>query len=185
MGRVATFALAAAIAAAAPARGVDSPPARAAVRLCVSLDAPAEEALAGCRSAVALGLHPDWSRAIRVYLARRLAALGRWDDAIATYRELGAQQPTEAEWPFRIGVALLLGADRAPAAEAALREALALDPQRADAWALLGAALAAQQRNPEALPAFGRSRDLDPSYLEARPALIAVEVAARSGTVWP
>lgn len=169
----------------APAGGPDSLEARAAVRLCLSLEAPADDSLSGCRQALALGLHAEWALKLRLYLTRRLAALGRWDEVIGLYAELSRVRPEEAEWPLRLGSALFFGSDRRSEAEAAFREALRRDPGQAGAWALLGAALAAQGRNVDALAAFARERAIDPRYLDSRPALLEIESAARSGTAWP
>lgn len=156
----------------------DSPEARAAVRLCLSLEAPAEESLAACRQAA--GTLP-----IRAFLARRLAALGRWDEAIEIYGALATERPREAEWPVRLGAALLFGAGKPAEAEAALREALRRNSASADAWALLGCALAARRQYAEAVSALERTQSLDPGYLQVRPALAEVLAAARRGESWP
>lgn len=160
------------------------PEARAALRLCLSLEAPDEESLSGCRQA-ALGLPAAWSTPVRAYLARRLAALLRWDEAIQTYRELADERPGEAEWPRRLGSALLFRSGRAAEAEAAFREALRRDGARAETWALLGCALAARGQHAEAVSAFERAEALDAEHLGLRPGLAEVFAAARRGESWP
>jgi len=163
----------------------ESPEARAAVRLCMSLEAPAAESLAACRQAAAASLPPGWSATIRGYLARRLAAQAGWGEVIEIYRALSAERPSEAEWPRRLGAALLFGSGRPSEAEAALREALRRDGAGAPTWALLGCALAARGRHSEAVSAFERAQALDAEYLQVRPALLAVLAAARRGASWP
>lgn len=167
------------------ATAAESPEARAAVRLCLSLEAPAEESLAACRQAAALGLPAAGAAPIRAFLARRLAALGRWDEVIEIYGALAALRPREPEWPVRLGAALLFGAGKSVEAEPALREALRRDAGSADAWALLGCALAARRQYALAVSALERAQALDPGYLQVRPALAEVLAAARRGEGWP
>lgn len=176
---------AAALLALVTAGAAESPEARAALRLCLSLEVPAEESLAACRQAAALALPAPGTLPIRGFLARRLAALGRWDEVIEIYSRLAAERPREAEWPVRLGAALLFGAGKATEAEAALREALRRDGARADAWALLGCALAAQRKYADAVSALERAQSLDAGYLQVRPALAEVYAAARRGESWP
>jgi tetratricopeptide (TPR) repeat protein len=168
-----------------PAAMPASPEARFAVRLCMSLEAPAEESLLACRQAAAASLPAEWSATIRGYLARRLAAQARWEEVIEIYRALGGARPSEAEWPRRLGAALLFGAGRPSEAEAALREALRRNGGSAATWALLGCALAARGRAAEAASALERAQSLDGEYLQVRPALLAVLEAARRGESWP
>lgn len=167
------------------ATAAESPEARAAVRLCLSLEAPAEESLAACRQAAALGLPAGGAAPIRAFLARRLAALGRWDEVIEIYGALAALRPREADWQVRLGTALLFGAGKPVEAEAALREALRRDAGSADAWALLGCALAARRQYALAVSALERAQALDAGYLQVRPALALVLAAARRGESWP
>ncbi len=122
---------------------------------------------------------------VRAFLARRLAALGRWDEVTEIYSRLAAERPREAEWPVRLGAALLFGAGKPAEAETALREALRRGGASADAWALLGCALAAQRRYAEAVSALARAQALEAGYLQARPALAEVLAAARRGESWP
>lgn len=159
--------------------------ARLAVRECVRVDVPPAESLDACRAAAARGLPREWSAGIRVLLARRLGALGRWEEVADVYRELTEECPGEPEWPSRLAAALLYGLNRTEDAERAAREALARDGGRAEAWALLGAALAADGRVADSVAAFDRARELDAALLESRPALLEVEQAARSGSAWP
>jgi tetratricopeptide (TPR) repeat protein len=186
-GALLAFALAAGSVAAPaqPAALPAGPEARAAVRLCMSLESPAEESLVACRQAAAASLPAEWSATIRGYLARRLAAQAGWDEVIEIYRALSAERPGEAEWPRRLGAALLFGTGRPSEAEAALREALRRDDASAATWATLGCALATRGRHAEAVSAFERAQSKDGEYLQGRPALLAVLEAARRGESWP
>jgi Flp pilus assembly protein TadD len=185
------FALLAAAAAAAPAPPPPSAAAsasleaRAEARLCLSTEASADESLGACRQVAALGVRSDWAAPLRAFLARRLAALGRWDEVAEVYRALAEERPLEAEWPRRLGAALLLGLEKADEAEVALREALKRDAQDAEAWALLGCALTQRGQFAEAVAAFERATAKDAEYLQSRPALQEALAAARRGTAWP
>lgn len=169
----------------APQAAAPSLQARAAVRQCLSFEVAVPDSLAACRQAVAFGLPPEWSAQIRAYLARRLAALARWDEVIEIYRGLAAEQVGDAEWARRLGAALLFGAARTAEAETAFREALRRDDASAESWALLGCALAAMGHHPEAVSAFERAESLDADCLKARPGLAEVFEAARRGETWP
>jgi tetratricopeptide (TPR) repeat protein len=182
--RLALAAFVAAFAAALPAPQADAAEPRSAVRLCLSREAPAPESLAACREALST-VPAAKSVALRAYVARRLAAEARWDEVIVIHRVLADEQPADAEWPTRLGAALLLGAGRPAEAELALREALRRDAARAEAWGLLGGALASRQRYAEAVAALERAQSLDPGYLETRPALSELLAAARRGQGWP
>jgi Flp pilus assembly protein TadD len=177
--------LAAAATAHPPAAAAATIEARAAARLCLSIEAPPDESLAACRQVASLGLPADWSAPLRAYLARRLAALARWDEVAEVYRGLAADRPREAEWPRRLGAALLFGTERTDDAEAALREALRRDADDAEAWALLGCALTRRGQFAEAIAAFERAQANDADSLQSRPALKEALAAARRGAAWP
>ena len=178
--------LALALAEAAPLHAsVDGLEAKAQVRVCLSLSVERDVAIAGCRQALALGLSPDWAAAIRLYLARRLADAMRWDEVVEVYRALAESRPNDAEARLRLGHALLMGAGRGAEADAAYRQALALAPAGAAAWAGLGAALNAQARQAEAEAAFERALAIDPAFFETHEASRVVYEAARRREVWP
>ena len=159
--------------------------ARADVRSCQSLEAAEDESLAGCRRALARGLPPDWSSAVRIALARRLAALGLWEEVAFLYRQESDARPQSAEGPLRLGSTLLLGLARPEEAEPALKEALRRDPRSALAEALLGVALNALSRFTESAAAFARAAEIDPELFGSRPALVAVRAASEAGERWP
>jgi cytochrome c-type biogenesis protein CcmH/NrfG len=164
---------------------VAAAPPPAVVRQCLSLAAPPAESREACRQALAGARAGEWTIPVQTALIRLLAAEGRWDEVAAGYRALAELYPRDAEWPTRLGTALLLGAGQPAAAEAPLREALRRDPRRAEAWALLGSTLASLQRFSEAVTALERAQSLEPGLLDARPALLEVLAAARRGQSWP
>jgi tetratricopeptide (TPR) repeat protein len=162
-----------------------SPEARADVRACQSLEAAEDESLAACRRALARGLPADWSSAVRVTLARRLSALGLWEEVAFLYREESDAYPESGQGPLRLGSTLLLGLARPEEAESALREALRREPRLAMAEALLGTALNALSRFSESTAAFDRAAGLDPELFGSRPALAEVRAASQTGERWP
>ena len=157
----------------------------AAVRQCLSAAAPPEQSREACRQALAGALPAEWIIPVQTALIRLLAAEARWDEVVLGYRALAELYPRDAEWPTRLGAALLLGTGQPAEAEAPLREALRRDPRRAEAWALLGSTLASRQRFSEAVTALERAQSLEPGLLDARPALLEVLAAARRGQSWP
>ncbi len=159
--------------------------ARAEARSCQGLDLPEDESLAACRRALALGLPDDWSSAVRVTLARRLTALGLWEEVAFVYRQESDARPRSAQGPLRLGSTLLLGLARPDEAELALREALRREPRLAMAEALLGTALNALSRFSESAAAFGRAGEIDPDLFGVRPALAEVRAASEAGERWP
>lgn len=173
--------LAAARTAAAPPR--DSTAALQQARQCIDL--PKERGIAACRAALALGLGPRRAAVIRDALAGKLAALRRWEEVVAVYREAARVQPESAGASFRLGTALLHAAGRPDEALPWLREAARLDPADPRPWGALGAALSALGRNPEAAAAFEEAVRRDPAWLESRPASRAIAEAARRGEAWP
>jgi len=168
-----------------PPRPVDSLEARAQVRVCLSLDVERDVAIEGCRQALAIGLDPDWASAIRLYLARRLADAMRWEQVVQVYRELAASRPRDPQAWLRLGHALLYGTQSYVEAEAAYRQALALEADQPAGWAALGAALNAEGRHAEAVSAFGRALALDPEFFETHQASRSVYEASRQGRPWP
>lgn len=166
-------------AAAAP----DSTSATEQARLCIDL--PKDEGVQACRRALALGLSPQRSEAVRLVLARELGALGRWEEAVAVYRESARVRPDDPEAHLRLGSALLLGLNRPEEAAGSLREAIRLRPREARAHGLLGIALNDLGRHAEAVAALEQALRLDPAYFEQRPAARATLEAARRGEVWP
>src|SRR5438093_12616958 len=77
----------------------DSPAALPPARQCVDL--PKEAGIAACRAALALGLSPRRASVVRDVLASKLAALGRWEEVVAVYREV-AREAADAQ-VYQIG----------------------------------------------------------------------------------
>jgi len=141
--------------------------------------------IAACRRALELGLPPARQPAVEATLASRLAQLQHWDDVAEVYRGAVARRPADPQARLRLGAALLHMQDRAAEAEPALREAVRLRPDDAEAQVLLGEALARLDRAPEAVAAFEEALRLEPTVLDRRPAARAVYDAARRGQRWP
>ena len=180
---VPAFVLHALLAAAAPARPAEGPPAREQARRCEELSG--EEGLAACRQAIALGLAPPRLDAVRDLLARRLVSLERWAELVEHYREGVALHPDRAEAYYRLGCALLFAVDRPEEAIVPLREAARLAPDDAPTRLALGIALSGLGREQETTAAFDEALRLDPGLLEGRPAAQAVLEAARKAEPWP
>jgi cytochrome c-type biogenesis protein CcmH/NrfG len=144
-----------------------------------------EPGIAACRRALELGLPPSRQPAVEATLASRLADLQRWDEVAEVYRGAVARRPADGLARLRLGAALLHMQDRASEAEPALREAVRLRPEDAEAQVLLGEALARLDRAPEAVAAFEEALRLEPTVLDRRPAARAVYEAARRGQRWP
>ena len=169
------------VASAAPAR--DSGAAVLSARQCVDL--PKDAGIAACRAALAQGLSPRRAGVVRDVLASKLAALGRWEEVVAVYRE-GAHDPApDAQVLLRLGSALVQGVGRPEEALPWLREAARLAPADPEPWGILGAALAALGRRAEAAAAFDEAVRRDPSWLDSHPASQAIAEAARKGEAWP
>jgi tetratricopeptide (TPR) repeat protein len=166
--------------AAHPAEG---PAARAQARLCEDL--PGEEGLAACRRALELGLGSKRSSGVRELLARRLASLERWDELAEHFRSWVALQPDSAEAQLRLGSTLLFALDRPEESLSPLREAARLAPESAEARMALATALNALGRNAEAVAEFQEGLRIDASFLERRPAALAVYESARQDARWP
>jgi len=94
--------------------------------------------------------------------AHRRAATGRRDEAIADAEALVRAHPgrAAADW-FNLGF-LLESASRLDEAQAAFRQALALDPKLDRAWYGLGVTLIRLGRADDALAAFERNTELQP-----------------------
>jgi tetratricopeptide (TPR) repeat protein len=157
--------------------------AREQARLCERLSG--EEAVAACRSALALGIGPARRGPVRELLARQLVALERWDEFAELFRDAVRQDPADAVAWQRLGAALLFALDAPAEALGALQEAVRLAPRDTAARVSLGLALAANGRPPEAAAALEEALRLDASALDGRPAARAVLEAARQGRAWP
>lgn len=173
--------LAIVVAGAAPA-AAETAGAREQLRLCTSL--PGEAAIGPCQRALALGLTPAHTRTALSALARRLAAVERWDEVVEAYRRLVALAPEDPEWRLRLGRAQLLGQNDPGAALAALDACLALAPL-AEAHAWRGLALNALGRFSESVEAFEATSRLDPTFFDSRPAAAQALEASRRGVRWP
>jgi tetratricopeptide (TPR) repeat protein len=96
-------------------------------------------------------------------------ALGKFDDAIATYERamrLNRTRTPSSPWPpLNLG-ALLVKLNRLEEAEQNLREALRYDPQFPQAHYQLGLVLEKQKRDREALAALEAAIRFDPDYPE-------------------
>jgi len=173
-------------AAAAPqtpgARG-ETPAAREQARLCERLGA--EEGLAACRAALALGIGPERRGPVREMLAKRLVALERWDELADLLRENVQLDPRNAAAWERLGLVLLFGLGQPAEAIGALGEAARLAPTDPSPRLGLGLALQAGGRPKEAVAAIEEALRLDPAALDGRPAARALLDAARRGEAWP
>jgi tetratricopeptide (TPR) repeat protein len=167
----------------AAARGTDSLEAREQARLCG--ERSREAGVEACRKALELGLSKARAGRVARELALKLTGLGRWDEAVAAYRELAEREPGDADVRYRFAAALLHGQGQAEAAVTELREALTLAPADPRIWGELGAALSALGRPSESVSAFEEALKLDPQFLELRPAARLVFEAARKGERWP
>jgi Flp pilus assembly protein TadD len=91
-----------------------------------------------------------------------LAALGRRDDALATFRAARAAYPTSAMVLVNIGTVQLMGGD-AQSARRSFEEALQADPGLARAHNSLGVIAAREGRLDEAVERWKRAATLDPT----------------------
>jgi len=101
---------------------------------------------------------PEAARAEAIHVtpharAAAHARMGNTDDAIAGYMDIIAHQPEDADAYVALA-ALRLTAREGAEAESLLREALALDPTHAVAWAYLGALLLERAAVDESEEAF-------------------------------
>jgi tetratricopeptide (TPR) repeat protein len=175
-------ALALALFAAGPAV-VETPAAREQARQCEIT--VGEESLRACRRALEMGLSPGRLVPVRQIVARRLAALERWDELARHFEGDVALRPDDATAWSNLGAALLFGQGRLAEAEAALAEAVRLAPDAALAHALLALTLAGRGRAQDAAAAFESALRLDERLFEDRPAMALAYEAARRGEPWP
>jgi len=143
------------------------------------------EAVRHCRDALALGLGTRRAAAANELLARALIELERWEEAEAAYREVMRLRPEDPAGPFRVGMALFHGRNRAAEAEPLLRQAVEMKADEASyhiEWAIV---LNALERHAESRSAFEKALELDPKCLAHRPAAQAIYEAARRDAVWP
>jgi tetratricopeptide (TPR) repeat protein len=168
---------------AAPPTAVETPASREQARLCEIT--VGEESLAACRRAIALGLGPARLLPVRQIVARRLAALEKWDELADHFRGDVALRPGDADAHLKLGTVLLFGLDRKSDALVHFRASIALAPDVAMAHALLAVALAASDRVPEAAAELDLAERLDAGLFGDRPALALVREAARRGEPWP
>ena len=158
-------------------------PGLASARLC--WDTPREAGIAACRQALALGQPAAREAVVRQALARKLAALDRWAEVVALYRDAAGRRPLDPDVQLQLGRALLHTGGAPAEAEAALRESLRLRPGHADALVELGTVLSVRGRYADAVAAFEEALAVAPDVLRLRPAASSVLAAARRGEPWP
>lgn len=130
------------------------------IALQVGQPAPAAELIAQ-----AVAVAPSANRCSD--LGNALLALGRRDEAIASYRQALALQEDFAEAHCNLASALLEG-DEIDAAVASGRRAVSLKPALADAHGNLGNALARQGRLDEAVACYAQALRLQPGLAVVR-----------------
>jgi tetratricopeptide (TPR) repeat protein len=118
-------------------------------------------------------------------LARRLAGLERWEEALEVDREAVRLRPEDGAAHLRLGETLLYAFGRPEDAAEAFRAAGAARTDDPRAPALLGAALNALGRFPEAVSAFEESSRRDPSFMGTHPAARLILEASQRGETWP
>jgi len=107
--------------------------------------------------------HPD---ALHL-LGMVLAAQGRMDEALASFRKVLSRLPQSADAHYNVGTALKeLG--RPEEAAASYREALAIDPGNPDTLSNLGIVLAQLGRIDEAIECYHKALARDPQHVHAR-----------------
>ena len=166
-----------------PRAAAETAAAREQARLCEITTG--DVSLAACRRAIELGLGPARIAPVRQVLARRLAALARWDELAEHFRGDLAQRPDDAEAHLKLGSALFFGLGRPAEAAAAFGESVRLAPDSALGHALLGLALGANARATEAAAEFEIALRLDERLFDQRPAMASAFDAAQRGEVWP
>ncbi len=114
-------------------------------------------------------------------LANLLRDKGRLEEAVAEYRAAIALHPADPQLHLDLGATLLLKSD--PAAEAALREAVALDSSSAHLWNALGAALNCLGKFEEASACFRRALEISPEARFYRGLLSTGRNAASAGEI--
>jgi len=124
----------------------------------------------------AIELNPNYARAHNHY-GGLLAALGRFDEAIAAKRAGTALDPLSA--PFHAATAWILHfAGRHAEAIASAREALVLEEEFYRAHLYAGYACEQQRRYPEALAEFEKARALSPDNAEVLASIAHLRAAA-------
>ena len=162
-----------------------APPSAALEQALLCEQGEGDAALAGCRAGLLLGLPEPRGAAVRQLIAVRLAALERWDELLALYREKIEARPQDAQRWLQLGSALLFAAKNPLDALSALAEAARLAPEDPEPLVRSGVALNALGRHPEAVAAFEHARRLDPEVFDCLPGAEAVFEAARRGENWP
>ena len=99
-------------------------------------------------------------------------------DAEATGQRLLTLVP-QAVWGYRLLAASALQAKRWKEAEAQIRQALAIDPQDAESFHMLGIALQAQHKTPDAVDMLQQSVRLDPAGPDFRKQRLAESLGTR------
>jgi tetratricopeptide (TPR) repeat protein len=144
-----------------------------------------EKALELCRAALAMQLSPRRGAVANLVLARNLAVLERWDEALAAYREALRLAPEDADAAFRVGTTLLYGLNRAAEAEAYLRQAIAGRQDAPQFHLELGVALNALGRHDEAKAEFAAALHFAPAAFDQRPAATATRESSQRSLPWP
>lgn len=165
------------------ARAPETAAAREQARLCEKLNG--EESLAACHRAIDLGLGPERLGPVRQIVARRLAALDRWEELVEHFRGDVAMHPLDAEMRQKLGSTLLFALGRPQEAVVELAEAVRLAPDSALARALLALAQGVSGGLKDAADGFEAALRLDEHLLDHRPAMGAAYEAARRGEAWP
>jgi tetratricopeptide (TPR) repeat protein len=173
------LAIVAVLGSAPPRAGSESLEARRLVYQCSALTK--EPAIGACRKALELGLTPDHAATVHSLLALHLSALDRWDEVVASYRELVRLRPDDAQAHWRLGDALLYGLDQPKEALSPLRDAVRLDSGLAAAYVSLGVALAELGARPEAIEALAAAQRLEPRCFDARPSARRIFETLRRG----
>jgi tetratricopeptide (TPR) repeat protein/SAM-dependent methyltransferase len=129
----------------------------------ISLQAQGKEPLTALQKAAELlpddaGTHNN--------LANALKALGRLDDAVASYGRALAIKPDFAEAHYNLGVALK-GLGKIEGAAASYRRALEINPAYAEAHNNLGIALQALGRLDDAIASYRRALKIKADFVEA------------------
>ena len=102
--------------------------------------------------------------------AEALESAGKWEEAIAAYRKILAQHPSEAEMHYRIARILLDqsgAADATTRAKAELAEELKINPRNAAAEFILGEISRRAGEWETAVQHFTRAAELDAGFAEA------------------
>ena len=167
---------------AAPAT-LETPAAREQARLCELL--PGEAGLGACRRALVLGLSPARTGPVRELVARHLVSQERWEELDAHLAEDVRLHPENALFQSRLGANMLFALGRVDESLVPLREAVRLDPGKAEYRAVLALGLLAVSRPEESSAEFEEALRLDPDVLSTRPAARAALDSARRGETWP